>query len=90
MVAVHTAISLNVDSVPMQRIQFHRVWMQYIVMEDAVLTKVDAACCDVGCTAQEGGCSDRAVDAVPMKVDAVIMQLLRCLLSGSRMWMHCP
>ena len=83
MVAVHPAPSLNVDSVPMQWLQCHRWWMQYVVTEDAVLTKVDAACCDVGCSGHEGGCSDPAVVAVPtsvsLNVDAVPIH-----------WMHCP
>ena len=44
--------------------------------KDAVLTKVDAPCCDVGCSAHEGGCSDSAMVAVPpavsLNVDAVL------------------
>ena len=47
-----------------------------------MLTKVDAACCAVGCSAHEGGCSDPAVVAVPtevsLSVDAVPMQWMQC------------
>ena len=48
MVAVHTAPSLNVDSVHMQWLQCHQRGMKYVVRQDAVLTKVDAACFHVG------------------------------------------
>ena len=35
-------MSENVDAVPMQWMKFATRWMQYDVMEDAVLTKSDA------------------------------------------------
>ncbi len=41
-VAVPPSVSLNVDAVPMQWMQCPTRWMQYVVMEDAVPTKVDA------------------------------------------------
>ena len=45
---------------------------------DAEPHKVDAICCDRGCSAHEGGCSDHAVVAVSpavyLNVDAVLMQ----------------
>ena len=81
-VVVQRACSLHMNSVPMQWRQCHRRWMQYIVTEDAVLTKVDEACCDLGCSAHEGGCSDPAMMAVPhavsMNWDAVLMQCMQC------------
>ena len=42
MVAVPSALSLNGDAVPMHWLQCHSRWMLYVVMEDAVLRKVDA------------------------------------------------
>ena len=42
MVAEPTAVSLNVDAVPMQWMQCPTMCMQYVVMEDAVPMKVDA------------------------------------------------
>ena len=82
MVAVNSTPSLNVNSVRMQWLQCHLRWMQYVVTEDAVLTKVDAARCDAGCSAHEGGCSVAAVVAVPhalsLNLDAVPMQWLQC------------
>ena len=50
--------------------------------------KVDAVCCDGGCSDNEGGCSDLAVvavltavspnvDTVPLKVNAVILDGLQ-------------
>ena len=42
MVAVPPALSLNVDAVPMHWLQCDRRWMQFVVTEDALLTKVDA------------------------------------------------
>ena len=41
-VAVPPTFSLNVDAVPMQCMQCPTRWMQYVVTEDAVPTKVDA------------------------------------------------
>ena len=41
-VAEPTEVSLNVHAVPMQWLQCHRRWIQYVVMDDAVPTKVDA------------------------------------------------
>ena len=96
----------------MQWLQCNLRWMQYVVMDDAVLMNVHAACCDIGCIAHDGGCSDHAMlarpmqfpcvwiavprewmlcptrwmqyvvreDAVPMKVDALILQWLQCPL----------
>ena len=56
--------------------------MQYVVKDDSVLSNVDAVCCDVGCSAHEGGCSDPAVvvvsTAVSLNVDAVHMQSMPC------------
>ena len=54
--------------------------------------KVEAICCDGGCSAHEGGCCAHAVDevsqrcmqyamtedAMPMKVEAVILQWMQC------------
>ena len=40
--AVSPALSLNVDAMPMQWLQCNTRWMLYVVMEDAVLWKVDA------------------------------------------------
>ena len=49
----------------------------------AVSHNVDAVCCDGGCSAHEGGCSDTAVVAVPpsgfLNVDALAMQRMQCL-----------
>ena len=42
MVVVPPGLSLNLDAVPMQWLQFQRSWMLYVVMEDSMLTKVDA------------------------------------------------
>ena len=42
--AAPPAFSLHVDSVTMQWLQCHRMWMQYVEKENAVLMKVDAAC----------------------------------------------
>ena len=42
MVAVPTAVSLNLDAVPMQWMQCPPTCMQYVVTEDAVPMKVDA------------------------------------------------
>ena len=42
MVAVHAAVSQNVDAVPRSWMQFYRRWMQYVVMEDPVPTKEKA------------------------------------------------
>ena len=41
-VAVTPALSLDVDAVPMPWLQCHRRWMQFVVLEEAVLMKVDA------------------------------------------------
>ena len=53
---------------PMRWMQCPTRWMQYVVTNDTVLTKVDAACCDIGRSDQEGGCSDPAMVAVPHAV----------------------
>ena len=42
MVAEPTAVSMNVDAVPMQLMQCHTMCMQYVVKEDSVPMKVDA------------------------------------------------
>ena len=42
-VAVPPALSLKVDTVPMQLLQCQRSQMLYVVMEDAMLLKVDTA-----------------------------------------------
>ena len=36
MVAVHAAVSQNVDAVPTPWVQCHRMWMQYVVTGDPV------------------------------------------------------
>ena len=49
---------------------------------NAVSHKVDAVCCDGGCSAQEGGCNDPAEVAVPpsvyLNVDALLTQWMQC------------
>ena len=76
--AVSPALSLNVDAVPMQWLQCHRRWMQYVVMEVAVPTKVDAVILQrLQCRGivPAADCSVPAVvalcPAVSMNVDAV-------------------
>ena len=41
-VSVPSALSLNVDAVPMHWLESHRRCMKFVVTEAAVLTKVDA------------------------------------------------
>ena len=56
---------------------------------DAVSLKVDAVCCDRGCSSHEGGCRFPAVvagpPAVSMNLEAVIMQ---CMPSPTRGMQH--
>ena len=42
MIEVHPTGSLNENAMPLQWIQCPTRWMQYVVMEDAVPTKMDA------------------------------------------------
>ena len=42
MLPVPSALSENLDAVPMQWMQCPTRWMSYVVLEDAVPTKVDA------------------------------------------------
>ena len=42
MLAVPPALPQNTDEVVMQRMQYPTRWMQYVLMEDAVPTMVDA------------------------------------------------
>ena len=61
-----TAVSLNLDAVPMQCMQCPTMWMQHVVTEDALPLQLDACYCS-GCSAlfcvPECGCSAHAVDA---------------------------
>ena len=67
MVADPNEMSMNVDAVPMQ-------WTQ-------CPKNVHAVCCDGGCSALEGGCSDPEVVAVhpdvSLNLDAVNMQWMQ-------------
>ena len=74
MVAEPTAVSLNVDAVPVQCMMCLTSWMQYVVMDDAAPMKVVAVILQwLQCHLQfpECGCSAHAVDVVSQKVDAV-------------------
>ena len=85
MVAVHTAVCLNVDEMPMQWMHCPTRWMQYIVREDAVPMKEDAVMQRLfygSCSATSGVCSVSAVGAMPPEmsgnVDALPMQWMKC------------
>ena len=85
MVAVHPAPSVNVDALPLQCFPCHQRWIQYVVMQDAVLTKVDAAslqCLHGTCSAPSAVCSVPAWFALPsalsQNVAAVPMQWMQC------------
>ena len=81
MAVVPPRVSLNVDAVPMQCMQCPTRWMQYVVTEDAVPTKVDAMRLQCTCSATSAGCSVAAVVAEPtavsLNVDAVPMQWMQ-------------
>ena len=64
------ALSLNVDAVPMQWLQCHRRWIQYVVMDDAVPTKVDA----VSLQLLQWASSAASADCIVPAVVAVILQ----------------
>ena len=85
MIAVTPALSGNVDAVPSQWMQCPTRWMQYVMMDEAVLMKVDAVSLkrlQCACCATSAGCTVAAVvaetTAVCMNVDGVPMQWMQC------------
>ena len=89
MVAVRTALSYNLDAVPRHCMQCPTMYMQYIVMEDAVSMKDNAVILQSlqgPCSATSAGCSVPSVVAMPpalsWNVYAVLMQCMQC----STMW----
>ena len=87
--ALPAALSQNVAAVPMQWMQCAKMWMQYVMTDDAVPTKVDALC--MLWMHSPSRCMQYVVtdDAVLMKVDALILQWLNCHLHSWGMWMQC-
>ena len=85
MVAEPTALSLNVDAVPMRKLQCSTRWMSYVVMEDVMPTEVDAVslcCMQCACCATSAVCTVSAVIAVPTalseNVDAIPCHWMQC------------
>ena len=84
-VVMEDAGPINVDAVMLQWLQWTLQFPECGCSSHAVVAvfhKVDAVCCDIGCSAHEGGCSDPAVAALPsavyVKGGAVLMQRMQC------------
>ena len=91
-VSKEEAVPMKVDAVSLQWLQCTLHVHEYGCSAHAVYAvahKVDAVCCDGGCSTHEDGCSVAAVVAVSpamsCNVDAVLMQWIQC----PTMWRHC-